>query len=96
MDDTIINDILMTLGLDGLSPEDGAEIIDRIGALAMDEIITKATDALPESAQDAYLELLGTNPEPDTLMAFFDANIPNFSDIANESVQEIAQGFKQE
>lgn len=96
MDTAIVNEILTTLGLDGLPPEDGMEIIDRIGILAMDEILAQAIDALPESAQDAYLQLLDTNPEPDALMEFFDANIPNFADIVQTAVQQIAQNFKEE
>lgn len=96
MNDTIINDILATLGLQDLSPEEGADIIDRIGVLAIEDVLTKATDALPESAQDEYLKLLDTNPAPDDLFAFFNANIPNFPDLVNASVQEIAQNFKQE
>lgn len=96
MNNDIINDILATLGLEGLPPEEGEAIVDRIGTLAIEDILTKATDALPETKQEEYLQLLDTNPTPDALFEFFNANISNFSEIVNASVQEIAQNFKQE
>lgn len=96
MNDDIIKDILKSLGLEGLPTEEGAEIIDRIGTVAMDSILEQATEELPEAKQDEYLTLLDTNPTPDALFEFFNANIPTFSDIVQKAIQNIVEGINQE
>jgi len=94
MDTTIINQIITALGLTDLSPEENADIVDRIGTVAIEDILTRATDALPEDKQDAYMQLLDTNPDPDTLFAFFEQHIPTFDDIVQTTIDDIAQRFK--
>lgn len=96
MNDDIIKDILKGLGLEGMPTEEGADLIDRIGTVAMDEIIEQATELLPETKQDEYLQLLDTNPTPDALFEFFSTNIPNFGEIVQSVMQEITQNLDQE
>lgn len=94
MDTELQQQILQALGLEGFPEEDAQDILDRVSTLVMNEIVLSAAEQLPDDQIDAYAALVDTEPDPDTLLAFFGEHVENFGDIVQSAVNEVTDVFK--
>ena len=81
--------LVKALGIQSLSAEKQEEALERSGALVYQAVVTRALEEMDDPAVDEFEKLLEGEPTPETLLAFFQENIPGFDAM----IQEEAKNF---
>jgi pheromone shutdown protein TraB len=85
MDNILSKNIIKEWGLESLSPEKQAEMIDRIGKMAYQAVLVRALDILSEKEQTEFDLLLDEDTTtPQEVLAFLQSKIPTFEQLVLE------------
>ncbi len=85
MKDILSKDIVTEWGLQSLSPEKQAEMVERIGRILYQAILVKSLDILSEKEQEEFDVILDKDATtPQTVLAYLQSKIPTFDQLVLE------------
>jgi hypothetical protein len=89
--DTTNEQLMKSLGLDALPPEEKAVVMEKFADTLFQAVMVRGLELLPEDKKDLLDEAIKKSPESaqDVLMDFFMANIPNFQSVVDEEVNRV-------
>ena len=77
------------LDLSALPPEEQEEIIQRVGALVYQNVLTRALEVMPESDQNDFEKLLDRNAGPEEIFMFLKNKVPDFEKMIVEEAEKL-------
>ena len=87
---TLSKDIIKEWGLESLSSEKQAEMVERIGRLVYQAILVRSLDILSEKEQTEFDLLLDEDTTtPQDVMAFLHGKIPTFEMLLGEEREKL-------
>lgn len=88
---TMNDELMKSLGLDALPPEEKATMMEKFADTLFQAVMVRGLELLPEDKKDLLDEEIKKSPESaqDVLMDFFMVNIPNFQSVVDEEVKRI-------
>ena len=82
----IDNNLIVSLGLDKLSPAEQEQILVDIADVVYDSIISRAIKAMSDKDKTMFEHLLADHPDFDTLGEFIYTHVPHIDRIAEEEI----------
>ena len=76
--ETMNSILIKALGLEKASPEKQAEVVEAIGVVVYQAVITRAMEEMSDDKLDAFEKVTDSEPTPEILIEFFMKEIPNF------------------
>lgn len=83
------NEIVKSFGLEEYPEELQESFLIQFGGILFQALMLRGVEEIPAEAMDDFDELIGTNPEPQEVFAFFEKNIQNFEKIIAEVVTSL-------
>lgn len=87
--DTMNSILIKALGLEKASPEKQAEVVEAIGVVVYQAVITRAMEEMTDDKLDAFEKITDAEPTPELLINFFMKEIPNFEMMMREEAAKI-------
>lgn len=87
----INNNIIKTLGIDSLPPEQQKEAVERLGAIVYQEVMLRVLDLMSEEDKDTFEKLIEVSPDPEIMFTFLGEKIPNLEEIINEEATKLRE-----
>ena len=81
---TIQKHIADFLDVDSLLPEEKEEILQRVGMLVYQNVMTRALEIMQDKDQDEFEKILDKNSEPTEIFTFLKEKVPGFEEIIKE------------
>lgn len=90
-DDLLDTDIIIALGLENLSDEDKAVVLDRMIRIVQKAVAERIVDQLSPELQQQLETLMGS--EDTDLESFLDQHVPQLGDIVKEEIIRLKQAL---
>ena len=91
----IANDIIKEFGLEDLPENEKQGVVEQFADVVFQAITVRGLAALSESQKDALNTALAKDPEnPDIMLDFFMATIPNFDAMVQQETARIRERAK--
>lgn len=87
--ETMNSILIKALGLEKASPEKQAEVVEAIGVVVYQAVITRAMEEMSDDKLDAFEKVTDSEPTPEILIEFFMKEIPNFDTMMKEEAAKI-------
>lgn len=86
---TVYSALIKALKLENASPEKQDEVVEAIGVLIYQAVITRAMEEIGDDKLDEFEKVTDSDPTPEKLIEFFLKNIPNFEEMMHEEAMKI-------
>ncbi len=87
--ETMNSILIKALGLEKASPEKQAEVVEAIGVVVYQAVITRAMEEMTDDKLDSFEKVTDSEPTPEILINFFMQEIPNFEMMMKEEAAKI-------
>jgi hypothetical protein len=87
--ETMNSILIKALGLEKASPEKQMEVVEAIGVVVYQAVITRAMEEMSDDKLDAFEKVTDAEPTPEILIDFFMQEIPNFETMMKEEATKI-------
>lgn len=81
--------LIKALGLEKASKEKQDSVIQNLGAVIYQAVITRAMEEMNDETISKFEKVTNGEPNPDMLIEFFMENIPNFEQMMKEESDKI-------
>lgn len=89
VDTTIHSVLIKALGLENASKEKQDEVVESMGAVIYQAVITRALEEMKDETVDEFEIITDNDPTPEKLIKFFMEKIPNFEAMMKEEATAI-------
>lgn len=87
-----MKDILIkSLGIENFSEEDQNKLIESLGAVVYQAVITRAMEEMNDDQIEEFENLTNQNPTPEILLKYFIDKIPNFEKMMQEEAKRMLE-----
>jgi len=86
--------IIDKLDLEHLAPGDRVAVLDRLGRLAMQEVIATLLDAIPESERAEFDRLVAADDDAG-MMALTGKHVPDFDEKISTIVERVVNEYRE-
>ncbi len=91
--DTLRQNIITSFGLDSLSADEQARVLEDVGTVIYQRVILRVLDTLSEADKDEFDTILGrAGNNEQAITSFLDEKVPNLDELVEEEIN----GFKSE
>lgn len=84
--------LIQALGIQDLDAEKQQQILERTGAVIYQSIVTRAMEEMTDEQADEFEKMLEGEATPESVLAFFQANIPGFDQMIDEEAKHYLEG----
>lgn len=87
--ETMNSILIKALDIEKASPEKQAEVIESIGVVTYQAVITRAMEEMSDDKLDEFEKITDSEPTPEILINFFIKEIPNFEIMMKEEAAKV-------